>query len=156
MNTEILLDTRVHLTPESEKMNISLAFCVPANTEKLRITYTYAPKELAGAAGERLAEACLLRDAGEFRGEYPAAASFLPLKNLVTLSLDDPHGYRGAAHRQAPQQEHILTASEASPGFYAGKISAGEWTLTLNVHALVTEFCDCDIKIEAEEGEHNA
>lgn len=151
-----LLDTRVHLTPESEKMNISLVFCVPAGAEKLRITYSYAPKELSGTAGEHLAEECLLRDAGAFRGEYAEAASFLPLKNLITLSLDDPHGYRGAAHRQAPKQEHILTASEASPGFYAGAISAGEWTLTLNVHALVTEFCDCDIQIECEEGEQYA
>lgn len=151
-----LLDTRVHLTPESEKMNISLAFCVPDNAEKLCITYSYAPKELAGAAGEALAEECLLRDAGAFRGKYPEAASFLPLKNLITLSLDDPHGYRGAAHRQAPRQVHEITAEYASPGFYAGKISAGEWTLTLNVHALVTEFCDCDIQIEAEEGERNA
>lgn len=151
-----LLDTRVHLTPESEKMNISLAFCVPRNAEKLCITYSYVPKELSGAAGEALAEACLLRDAGEFRGEYPAAEAFLPLKNLITLSLDDPYGYRGAAHRQAPQQVHILTESEASPGFYAGAISAGEWKLTLNVHALVTEFCDCEIQIECGEGEQNA
>lgn len=151
-----LLDTRVHLTPESEKMNISLAFCVPGNAEKLCITYSYAPKELSGTAGEALAEACLLRDTGEFREEYPAAASFLPLKNLITLSLDDPNGYRGAAHRQAPQQVHILTESEASPGFYAGAISAGEWKLTLNVHALVTEFCDCEIQIECGEGEQNA
>lgn len=151
-----LLDTRVHLTPDSEKMNISLTFRVPENTARLRILYSYAPKELSGAAGEKLAKDCLLRDAGKFRGEYPAAGDFLPLKNLVTLSLDDPHGYRGAAHRQAPRQAHEITAEYASPGFYAGAISAGDWKLTLNVHALVTEFCDCVIQIEAEAGEQDA
>lgn len=151
-----LLDTRVHLTPDSEKMNILLTFRVPENTARLRILYSYAPKELSGAAGEKLAENCLLRDAGAFRGEYPAAGDFLPLKNLVTLSLDDPRGYRGAAHRQAPRQVHKLSESKASPGFYKGAISAGEWKLTLNVHALVTEFCDCAIQIEAEAGEGNA
>lgn len=151
-----LLDTRVHLTPESEKMNVSLPFCVPENTERLRIAYSYAPKELSGEAGETLAESCLLRDAGEFRGEYPEAGCFLPLKNLVTLSLDDPQGYRGAAHRQTPQQVHEITGSFASPGFYAGAIPSGEWRLTLNVHALVTEFCDCEIRVECEEGEQNA
>ncbi len=151
-----LLETRVHLTPAMEKTNISLPFCVPENAKQLRITYSYAPKELSGAAGAKLSEDCLLRDAGAFRGEYPAADRFLPLKNLVTLSLDDPRGYRGAAHRQAPRQVHKLSASEASPGFYKGAISAGEWKLTLNVHALVTEFCDCAIKIEAEAGEQDA
>lgn len=145
-----LLETRVHLTPDLEKTNIELPFCVPRYTRCLRITYSYAPKELSGAAGEALAEECLLRDAGAFREEYRSAASFLPLKNLVTLSLDDPHGYRGAAHRQAPQQVHILSENEASPGFYAGAVSAGEWILTLNIHALVTAFCDCVIRIEAQ------
>lgn len=151
-----LLDMRVHITPDMEKTNIPLPFCVPQSAEKLCITYSYAPKELSGAAGEAIAEACLLRDTGEFREEYPAAEAFLPLKNLITLSLDDPYGYRGAAHRQAPQQVHILTESEASPGFYAGAVSAGDWKLTLNVHALVTEFCDCEIKVEVEEGTKDA
>lgn len=151
-----LLETRVHLTPDLEKTNIPLPFRVPENARRLRITYSYAPKELSGAAGETLAEACLLRDADVLRNEYPAAEHFLPLKNLVTLSLDDPYAYRGAAHRQAARQVHEITDSFASPGFYAGMVFAGEWKLTLNVHALVTEFCDCSVCVECEEGEQNA
>ena len=74
---------------------------------------------------------------------------FMPLLNLVTLSLDDSRSYRGAAHRQAAFQEHIISEKSASPGFIKGKIEKGQWQIVLNVHALVTEKCVCEIKIEA-------
>lgn len=151
-----LLETQVRVTPAQEKTNIVLSFSVPDGAKLLKISYSYAPKELSGAAGQMRAEECLLRDAGAFRAEYPSAGHYLPLKNLITLSLDDPNGYRGAAHRQAPQQVHILRETEASPGFYMGLIPCGEWKLVLNVHALVTEYCDCTVKIEVGEGADDA
>lgn len=152
---KIVLETQVHLTPADEKTNVVLPFNLAAEAEQLKIIYSYAPKTLEGEAGARAAEACLQRDADEYRPEYPAAETFLPLKNLVTLSLDDPYTYRGAAHRQADRQEHILTETAASPGFLPGKLPKGTWRLVLNVHALVTPFCDCRVRIEAEEASGN-
>ena len=145
-----LLETDVHLLRACEKTNVILPFTVPENTTLLRISYSYAPKTLDGEAARPLIEACLRRDAGEFAAQYPDWTHFLPLKNLVTVSLDDPNGFRGCAHRQADMQTHILSAAEASPGFLSGDLPAGEWRLTLNVHALVTKICDCRIRIEAE------
>lgn len=146
-----VLETDVHVLPESEKKNIALPFTLEADAEQMRISYSYAPKELDGAAARERIEACLLKDTGEFRAEYPDYTHYLPLKNLITLSLDAPNGYRGCAHRQAPQQVHILSESFCSPGFLPGKIQKGEWRLVLNVHALVTDFCDCHIQIEVGE-----
>ena len=53
--------------------------------------------------------------------------AYLPVYNLVTLSLDDPAGYRGAAHRRATEQCHRLTAESASPGFLPGELRPGQW-----------------------------
>ena len=145
-----LLETDAHLLRASEKTNVALTFTVPEAVSLLRITYFYAPKTLDGEAARPAIEACLRRDAGEFYPEYPDWTHYLPLKNLVTLSLDAPDGFRGCAHRQADRQVHILSRAEASPGFLPGELAAGEWKLVLNVHALVTEFCDYHIKIEAE------
>lgn len=150
-----VLETQVRLTPADEKTNVVLPFTLTSEAEQLKIIYSYAPKTLEGEAGARAVEACLQRDAGEYRPVYPAAETFLPLKNLVTLSLDDPYTYRGAAHRQADRQEHILTETAASPGFLPGKLPAGAWRLVLNVHALVTPFCDCRVQIEVEEAGGN-
>lgn len=145
-----VLETELRVLPENEKTNLVLPFTVPFDASKIQIFYTYAPKMLDGTPALEKAEACLCRDAGEYRGEYPAAACYLPLNNLITLSLDAPDGYRGCAHRQAPQQTHILTQNSCSPGFLPGKIQKGEWKLWLHVHALVTAYCDCRIKIEVE------
>lgn len=148
-----VLETDIRVFPDSEKMNIALPFTLEADAQQMRISYTYAPKELDGAAARDRIEACLLKDAGEFRAEYPDYTHYLPLKNLITVSLDAPDGYRGCAHRQAAQQVHILRAADCSPGFLPGKIQKGDWQLVLNVHALVTDYCDCHIQIEVGEVE---
>lgn len=146
-----ILETTVRVTPAQEKTNIILPFVLEKEARQLKIIYSYAPKNSDGEAAAEAVEQCLQRDAGAYRAQYPAAEAFLPLKNLITLSLDDPNGYRGAAHRQADSQVHIVTEPTASPGFLAGKLPAGDWRLVLNVHALVTPFCDCRVKIEVEE-----
>ncbi|MGN0519885.1 MAG: hypothetical protein ACI4LB_04020 [Candidatus Fimenecus sp.] len=150
-----VLETTVRLTPAQEKTNLFLPFVLEKEARQLKIIYSYAPKLSDGEAAVETAERCLQRDAGAYRAQYPAAEVFLPLKNLITLSLDDPNGYRGAAHRQADSQVHILTEATASPGFLTGKLPAGQWRLVLNVHALVTPFCDCRVKIEVEEAVGN-
>lgn len=150
-----VLETTLRVTPAQEKTNLVLPFALEKEARQLKIIYSYAPKHLDGEAAVEAAERCLQRDAGAYRAQYPAAEVFLPLKNLITLSLDDPNGYRGAAHRQADSQVHILTEATASPGFLTGKLPAGQWRLVLNVHALVTPFCDCRVKIEVEEAVGN-
>ena len=57
--------------------------------------------------------------------------------NLVTLSLFDPAGFRGAAHRFAPRQQVEVAEARATPGFLPGRLPAGEWTLEVDVHCVV-------------------
>ena len=71
---------------------------------------------------------------------------YLPLKNLVTLSLDDPAGYRGAAHRQDPRQIHTVGAAQSSYGFTNAPTQPGTWYLTLNVHCALCRI-DYTVKI---------
>lgn len=150
-----VLKTTLRVTPAQEKTNIVLPFVLEREAKQLKINYSYAPKLSDGEAAAKAAELCLRRDAGEYRSVYPAAETFLPLKNLITLSLDSPEGYRGAAHRQADSQVHSITEHTASPGFLPGKLPAGQWRLVLNVHALVTPFCDCRVEIEVQEADEN-
>ena len=150
-----VLKTTLRVTPEQEKTNLFLPFTLEREAIQLKIIYSYAPKTADGKAAAKAAELCLRRDAGAYRSAYPSAETFLPLKNLITLSLDAPDGYRGAAHRQANSQVHTITEHTASPGFLPGKLLAGQWRLVLNVHALVTPFCDCRVEIEAQEAGDN-
>ncbi|MGN0522474.1 MAG: hypothetical protein ACI4IQ_07540 [Eubacterium sp.] len=134
------------ITPLESKTNIKLDFDVPENIRELKISYSYSPKELENtqeAINE--ARACL-----EKYGECAECAQEnLPIKNLVTVSLDSPSGYRGAAHRQDSSQTHIINADSASCGFLKGAVEAGQWDIMLNVHS-VSCTVDYKIKIEGE------
>ena len=151
MDKIILKETETHLRPDDEKSNRYIPFTVPEGTKKLFVTYSYSPKVLEDMEKSyELIKENILRDAPEDADRYTDFEEFLPLKNLVTLSLDSPDGFRGAAHRQDESQLHEIGESFASPGFLKGKITAGQWRFALNIHALVTDSCTCRIKIEGE------
>lgn len=151
MNKIVLKETQTYLRPEDEKSTRYIPFVVPEGADKLFITYSYAPKILEDKEKSyELIKENILRDAEDDFDKYTDYEEFMPLKNLVTLALDSPEGYRGAAHRQADSQYHEIGEDFASVGFLKSKIIAGQWSLILHVHALVTEICTCNIKIEAE------
>ncbi len=147
----ILKETETYLRPDDSKSNRYIPFSVPEGMGKLCITYSYSPKTLEDKEKSyELIRENILRDAPEDFDLYTDYEEFLPLKNLVTLSLNSPEGFRGAAHRHDENQYHEIGEHFASPGFLKGEITAGQWSLCLNVHALVTDCCTCVIKIEGE------
>ena len=149
---KILLKKSVTLTPEHEKTNIFLPFLVNEEFERLEIDYSYSPKTLEDEEKSKvLIKENLIRDGWDEiaeRGDYKA---FMPLKNLITLSLDSPQGYVGAAHRQADTQHHEISEDFSSVGFDRVKITAGEWTLALNLHAVVSDECNGEIEVRGYE-----
>lgn len=57
--------------------------------------------------------------------------------SLLTLSIFDPRGFRGAGHRYAPRQSIRIGLHEATPGFLAGPVTPGEWTVEVDVHCVI-------------------
>ncbi len=151
MIKKVLKETEICLNPKDSKCNRYIPFDVPEGTERLFITYSYSPKTLEDKEKSyELIRENILRDAPEDIDRYTDYEEFMPLKNLVTLSLDSPVGFRGAAHRHDEKQYHVISKDCASPGFLKGEIIAGQWILSLNIHAVVTDICTCRIKMEVE------
>jgi len=74
------------------------------------------------------------------------------LRNLVTLTVFDPGGFRGAAHRHDPDQRVIISGTEASPGFMPGAIQPGPWMVELDLHAVLPSLrggLDYTLEVEA-------
>ncbi|MBQ9227244.1 MAG: hypothetical protein IJ168_00305 [Eubacterium sp.] len=117
------------VTPQQSKTNIDLSFTVPEGVDAVRVVYTYTPKTVASPAAERA-----VREGMAACGvtSFDLAAQ-LPVKNLITLSFDDPEGYRGACHRQ-PNEQHILLGTDSTPGILNRPVTAGTWHAVLNVH----------------------
>ena len=146
----LLLSEDFKVFYKDEKTNISFPFTVPEDTESLKITFSYDPKVLEDDERARLLiENNIKKDAGEYADQYPDWREFLPLKNLITVSIDDTRGYRGCAHRQDKDQIHIIREDFASRGFHKGRPQAGQWKVVLNLHGIVTEEINCKLKVEA-------
>lgn len=141
----LIFSTKGKITTANDKTNLIHRFDVPENLDRLIIKYSYSPKILEN----RERAVAVIRDCFDKYDETLVGkpADYLPIKNLVTLSVDENGKYRGAAHRQADEQEHIFSEAYSSPGFMKGKPQAGEWSIMLNVHCVC---CDVDYAITVE------
>lgn len=147
----LIFEKKGRITPLDDKTNISFCFYVPQGISKLIIDYSYSPKEFEDKeAAIALINERLAKYLGA--GHSENAEDYLPVKNLITLSLDENGKYRGAAHRQANQQHHEIAAASASVGFEKGTIESGEWRIVFNVHCCACDV-DFEIKVSGEEEE---
>lgn len=147
-----LLSVTNTLVREQSKTNISHTFTVDKNYKKLLIKFSYFPKEMNDSknALELIKDAMAVYAPSPYQDSYGTAESFLPIFNLITISVDSPEGYRGAAHRHNPSQEHTLSSDFASPGFYKGVISIGEWQIVVNAHCIASDTCAYMIEVYGE------
>jgi len=148
------IDVQGQVTPPCSKSHISYKFPVQEPVGKLWISFTYAPKNLADREQSKaLIEASIDKyTEPEQRDRLQAKwETFLPLKNLITISVDDPERHRGAGHRHDPEQLLLLSELEASPGLLSGPMPSGMWEVTLSLHAIVTENCQYALQIWQEE-----
>lgn len=145
-----------NLTPLSSKTHITYQFYIPGAIDCLNIDFKYSPKTLddRDLSRELIEEAICKYVPPAHRPVYIEQwERFFPLQNLLTLSIDDPEGFRGSAHRHPNTQQHVLSLLESSPGFFAGPIQEGIWRVTISVHCVVTPECRYHLHIW--EGEVN-
>ena len=127
-----LLRAETVLTPESSRHNLYFPFEVPEGVKKLKIAFSYTPKYLSDEARtealieEGFQKYILPEDRGAMA---ELRTSIRPLVNLVTISLDSPRGYTGAAHRQASEQLHFIGEGISSPGFEDMPVTPGTWRI---------------------------
>lgn len=146
----IIFSTKGRITPVNDKTNLLHKFDVPENISSLKITYSYSPKTLENREKAAAAVRACFEKYNEAMQGRPA--DYLPVKNLVTISIDCNGRYIGAAHRQDSRQVHIIGKSGSSPGFINSEIEAGEWDIMLNAHCVC---CDIDYTVTVEGEENN-
>ncbi len=61
------------------------------------------------------------------------------LGNGITLSLFGPAGFRGGAMRSSADQRITIGETSADPGFLAGPIPAGPWTLVISASEILND-----------------
>ncbi len=133
-----ILNTVINLKPENSRTNISVDFQLNQDYEAIKIECSYEPKNIEDLAlAKKLITETLDRQIpSEYRSEWNDWEKFLPLTNLVTLSLDYEEIYIGCAHRHANKQTHIISEMFSSHGFFRHKAKKGKWSAVINVHSV--------------------
>ena len=59
------------------------------------------------------------------------------IQNLLTLTVFDPGGFRGAGHRDGDSHQVLESATEATPGYLPGPLPPGEWIVQIDTHMIM-------------------
>ncbi|WP_028563583.1 hypothetical protein [Paenibacillus pinihumi] len=152
----MFIDIKSAVNPNHSQSHIRYSFPLDRPVKALYLYFEYEPKLLDdNAQGRKLLEQSLERYVLPEQKELALSGidRYLPLSNLITISVDDPNEYRGACHRHDSIQQLFLSESAASPGLLPGEIITGTWTITLSLHSIVTGSCTYHLKAWAEEEE---
>lgn len=95
------------LTTRDCKRHIPHRFVAPANSGQLEIQFRCAPAWMQDMA------------------------------NMLTLTLFDPDGFRGAGHRDGDSHQVRIGATGATPGYLPGPLPAGEWIVQIDTHRVM-------------------
>ncbi len=145
--TQILL-VKGTLFESSNKTHISYSFYIE-NISHLYFKLDFNPKTLEDKQkAKTMIYDCLLKYSN--LAEEETWEKYFPLKNLLTLSVDDPKNFRGAAHRQPTDEALLIAYENSSAGFLDGEMINGYWKITISVHSIVTDSCDYELQIWTE------
>jgi hypothetical protein len=153
---KVLLDTIYHLHKNDSKTNVCIDIPVEKDYKYFEILCSYTPKNLDNEeeAKKSIEEGLEKYVPAEYRQKYGLWRDYLPVVNLVTLSLDYNGKYLGCAHRHNPCQQHIISKNFSSPGFFKQDTTAGNWRAVLNVHCVASDECDYHLSFTAFDTEY--
>jgi len=95
------------LTTHDCKQHISHQFDVPAQSEQVEINFRFTPADRHG------------------------------IKNLLSLTVFDAHGFRGSGHREDASHRACIGTTSATPGYVPGPLPSGVWNVQIGTHLIM-------------------
>jgi|GEM_PF-3743944 len=149
-----LYEVKGTLMPCCNKSHIRHSFFIEEELESLHIQLEYDRSGLAEEEAKRQVIDCINTDAvaysqADIKRMKEEWRRFKDINNLLTLSLDDSNGFRGAGHRGTSFERVSICKDSASYGYFAGAIPKGNVTVVISVHALVKD-CNYHLIVETD------
>jgi hypothetical protein len=154
----------IKLHPSDTKTLIPIPIEVPPGAASLRMRFTYSPMKVDDLElGRELMRAKIASYAQDCEGDpsIPPAVKafwmevaqdverFLPLRNLLNFSLYDPAGaFRGRWDSPQYFGKWTEVGGSLSRGFLGGGLEPGQWTIELEVHALLSKEVEAVLEVE--------
>lgn len=149
----LLLENSYRFTPDDTAKDIPFSFEAPVGTDRVELLLRFDP---ACETEEALCCEPIKRAIGEYYAGNAAAFTedswldYLPLKNLITISLDHNGTYLGNAHRWDNRQAHVFHADHAPRGFLNPDTLCGSWSGMLHIHEIVSLCCSVKLAVYTE------
>lgn len=136
--------------PAHSASDVPFAFSCPASVQELHISFTYAPGDETNAACVRQVEDAITRYYDRYPRELEpmTVQQYLPVKNLITLSLEKDGVYLGNGHRWDTAQDHVISTDYASFGFSSPQDMQGQWRGMLHLHEIISPTCTGTLRVE--------
>jgi hypothetical protein len=156
--TTALLEIEKRLIQQDSKSIFSFPFEVEEGTRALQICMEWSPRFSSDIESNRAdVEAAVLEWGGagtKIDDETPEDIRLFLTKipNLLNVILVDPSGaWRGRTDRGrgGPNQPLIIAPGIAPLGFVDGPITPGQWSLDLELHAVVPPDCTVTLSVHA-------
>lgn len=130
--------------------NVKIPLGIRNKYSELVIYFTYSPNNSKDDIARRQVEDALIKyDVANYASAKLLASNYLPVDNLITLSLSKNGTYLGAHHNKSNKQEITINNKKASFGFWPVEIEPADWELQLNCHCIASRVVEVNIRIEA-------
>lgn len=142
----ILLEKELCLTTADNEKYICVDLCLSKDYDALEVICDYSPKWLSDEKeARRLIEAGM--ELYKIDQQTTDWKKFLPVGNMITISLDYEGTLMGAAHRHHPKQRLVLSEQWSTPGFLRRKACAGNWRVVVCSNAIVSAQVICHLSV---------
>ncbi len=143
MQLQHLIQQHVQMNHLSHQSHLSFRFHMPESVQKVIIYFEYDPLWECNKDN--------MRRSLDKEGHYDLnEMNDEGYRNLLTLSLNDPTGFRGAHHYFNTQQKIEISAETASFGFMKGMIQTGMWELIISCHGIFSDELNVSVRIDVE------
>lgn len=148
----VILEKELKLSQKDHQTNIVIPFQLNQAAEKLVIDFSYDPPVVdEKAARIQIRQALKQFVPATEQKKWGNVDRYLPLQNLITLSLTYENQYVGAHHKKDNHQIIIISKQETSKGFVKRTVEAGEWEIQLNAHCIGSENVTVSLYVRMEE-----
>ena len=146
-----LLKQEYILTPEDDHTHLEIPFELKKDYEKLHFKFLYSPKWVEEERAIMLINEHLNEVIPKEQfSEWGDANRYLPLENLITLSLDYNNQYIGAHHCKDATQNILISNEKSTKGFLKQSVSQGNWSIKMNMHCVQSEKVTLKLQISVE------
>ena len=145
----VVLDLDLTLNEFDTQSNVKIPFQLKEKASVLMIHFTYSPEKSSDEiALKQVKEGIKKYALKDYTESQLSAEAYLPVDNLITLSLSKDGKYLGGHHNKSSNQTITLTNDKASFGFWPVEIEPAKWELQLNCHCVASREVKANVRIE--------